>query len=80
MSHTDGKKRRVVIVHHPDFDLPGSEGINEALDFAKEWKKGQTELCAQAKQSGESEEVIAQIIEYSKKFQIVVRSIDDKVI
>jgi hypothetical protein len=79
MLPTDGKKR-VVIVSHPDFDKFGSNGIQEAKQFAEQLLSGQLQIIEMAEKSGEPAKNIEAVRQHVKAFQIVIRSIEKDII
>lgn len=78
MSHTVGK-RRTVIVHHPEFDKPGGQGVKAAKEFAMEFLNGYAAMIETARKNGEPEHKIQQIEDELGRYKIVIRSIDDEV-
>lgn len=75
-----GNRRRTIIVHHPDFDIPGAQGVLEAKQFAEQLIVGQKGMVEHARNSGETPETILQIERYISQLRVLVRFVDEEVI
>ena len=73
------KKRRAVIILHPDFEQDGKAGILEAKQFAEELIKSQRDLVKMAAESQPSA-VVDRIREHTARIQVIVRNIPEEVI
>lgn len=81
MSHMHGNgRRRVVVIHHPDFDQPGAEGVREAKAFAEQMLQGQQHMIEMAEESGEDLAAIEKVRQHTKAFRVLVRNLDEELI
>jgi hypothetical protein len=74
-----GDFKRAVIVLHPDFNLPGADGVTQAKAFAEQLLASQSEFLSEI-QKHQTPDVVRQIRNYQKNLRVVVRKIPAEIL
>jgi len=67
---------RAIVIYHPDFDLPGKEGIEKAKSMAEDLKLGNRQYVDALKEQGAPAAAIFEAESFLNEIRFVIRKVD----
>jgi hypothetical protein len=67
---------RSIVIYHPDFDLPGKEGIEKAKSMAEDLQLGNRQYLAALKEQGAPAAAIVEAERFLSELKFYIRKVD----
>lgn len=67
---------RSIVIYHPDFDLPGKEGIQKAKAMAEDLQLGNKQYIEALKEQGAPAEAVAEAERFLVELKFVIRKVN----
>ena len=67
---------RVIVISHPDFDLPGVEGVKRAKQIAEDLQTGNVQYIETLKKENAPKEILDAAIDFIDKLKYYIRKVN----